>query len=282
MSFPSLFDHFPVCFVSIHRDLHSAAAGSDHNIEIVIAKSFDKIFKRIYIIESGSLSDIASVEKYMDSNAANAVVFGAFNHCAKVIYMGMHVSVGEKSEEMECSVRRLYIFNKLFPALAFKHFAAFDRFRNELCALCEDLTGAERIVSNLGISHIVVAHKTDRRSVRLQKRRGIFFHKHIERRCVCIFYSISGTVGSYSHAIHYDRNDRTFYAYRFFEFFKFMFHTLFLSKTEKFHFQCLLYIQGDTLSSTHLQMRAPHDFSFDKNACFGEKIRFFQGFCPVG
>ena len=124
--------------------------------------------------------------------------------------MRVNVSVAEKSEEMQRGIVVFDVSDHLFPGVGSKHFAAFDGLTDQFCALSENLTGAECVVTDLGVSHIVVGGKSDSGAVRFEFKHRIVCRKHIERGRVGKFYGVSGVIGSDSHAVHYYSEDRSF------------------------------------------------------------------------
>ena len=165
----------------------------------------------------------------MYANALYAVLLGMSNHRLEMVDMGMYISVGEKTDEMERGSICLHIFRYLAPCLAGKESAALDRLRNKLCALRENLTAAERVVTDLGISHIVIGGKSDSRSVRLEFEAGIFCHEHIERGGISLGDSVAVLAVSDTYAVHNDGYDRARNADGIFHFIKNKTHFSFLS-----------------------------------------------------
>ena len=82
---PACFNHSPVSLVSVHGDLHSAAAGCDSDIEGIVAKVCDERFKGENVIKRGSLANVTAVEKDVDTNTLNAVLLRVSDESLKVV-----------------------------------------------------------------------------------------------------------------------------------------------------------------------------------------------------
>ena len=202
MGVPAALDHRPVSLVTVHCDLHSSAAAGDLYIEIGSAKSGNEILKGVDVFKSGGLADVSAVKQDVQTHAAHALGFGFAYHCFQVVDVGVYVAVGEQAEEVKRSAACFYIGNKLLPCGGGKHFSAFYRLGNELCALSEDLTCAESVMTNLTVAHVVIRGQTDCGSVSLQRDHRAGGHKSVKcggkgaADCIC------GSGGSKSHAVH--------------------------------------------------------------------------------
>ena len=208
---PAVLDHLPVCFVTVHGDLHSAAAACDLCAEATVIERSEERFEGLNVFERGGFTDVTAVEKDVDANVLYAFSLCLFNHCLEVVDVGMNVTVGEQTDEVERGAVCNTVAGKALPGFALEHSAGFDGFGNELCALRENLTGAERVVTDLGVTHIVVGHQTDGSSVRAELGPCVFFHQHIESGSICVLNSVSRAVGSDANAVHNDGDDGTGY-----------------------------------------------------------------------
>jgi hypothetical protein len=151
-----------------------------------------------------------AIIRYVDTNLFETFFFCADDHSLKMVDVGVNVTVREKSQEVESTV--LCICNDFFPGVALEHSARFDSFGNELCALREDLSCAESVVTDLGVAHVVIGGKTYSGSVRFKREAVIFFGKHIESGGVSRFDSVALNTVANADAVHYDSNNRTFFA----------------------------------------------------------------------
>lgn len=138
--------------------------------------------------------------------------------------MRVNVAVREQPEEVQGRVVVLDIGDQLFPCLGRKHLARFDGVGNQLSALCEYLSRAEGIVSDLAVAHVIVGGESYRRAVRLQGNHRIFSHQHIEVRRVGGLHRVGNRVGRESHAVHHDDHNRSFHAGELVELFQNLVH----------------------------------------------------------
>ncbi len=58
---PAFFHHSPVRFIPVNSNIHTSAAGSDHNIKVLAAQSIQKGFKGVYIVQGGGFPYVPSV-----------------------------------------------------------------------------------------------------------------------------------------------------------------------------------------------------------------------------
>ena len=114
---PAALDHRPVSLVAVHGYPHSAAAGCDLSIKIGRAERCEECLEGLDIIKRGGLSDIASVEQNVHANGTNAVLLCVLYHAAQMRDVGMDVSVGEESEEMQGRAVLLNIVDSIEPCL---------------------------------------------------------------------------------------------------------------------------------------------------------------------
>ena len=224
---PAVLNHFPVGFVTVHSYLHSAAAGGDFCVEGAVVQRSKKFLKGEDVIESGRLADVSSVEENMNTDALYAVSLCVSNHRFEVVDMGMDVAVRKETDEMECAAVPATC-DKVLPSLSRKHFAGRDGLRNELCTLRKNLSRAERIVTDLGIAHIVVGGKSDSRSVGGELSHRVFFHKHVEGGGICVCNGVALLAVADADAVHNDCENGSLNAYRMRGFFEYVFHNGFL------------------------------------------------------
>ena len=224
----------PVCFVAVHRNLHPSAAGGNHHVEVRVAQTVQKCLKRIDIVKCRGLADVATVQKNVDADPRHALFFGFRHHCLEVVNVRVDVTVRKQSEEVQGGVMVLYVGNQLFPSLGRKHFARFNGIGNQLCALRENLSRTERVVTDFAVAHIIVGGESHRRAVRFQGNHWVFFHQHIEVRGVSGLHRIGNRVGSKSDTVHHDGQNRSLDAGKAVEFFQNFVHVC--SSIHKKHF----------------------------------------------
>ena len=209
---PAVGNHLPVRLVSVHRYLHSAAAGGDLYVKAAVAEGGEEVLERVDVVKSRGLADVSAVKKYVNADGVNALFLCLGYHRLQVVDVGVNVSVGEKTEEVKNGIVGLNVPDDLLPCVGSKHLSGFDRLGDELCALSKDLTGTESVVTDLGVAHIVIGGKPDGSAVSLERYMRIFCHKHIEGRGVSCRNSISFARGSYADSVHDYREKRSLHA----------------------------------------------------------------------
>ena len=157
---PSFFDHGPVCFIAVHRDLHASAAAGDASVEAVIIQACHVIFDLIYIDQRAGFRHIAAVQQYMQTNFLYAVFLGTSDQRLQVIDVRVDIAIGQQAQEVHRSMILALVYQFL-PGLCGKHISAFDGLVYQLCALAVDLAAAQCIVADLTVPHITVARQTD-------------------------------------------------------------------------------------------------------------------------
>ena len=234
VSLPSALNHRPVCFISVHSNLHSAATGRDANIKAVISYRGKELLIRKNVIKCAGLTNVTTIKENMKSYSLNAILFRLLDKCAEVINVRVNITVREKTDKMKCGIILLYSISKSLPCLGCKDLARFNRLRNKLCALCEYLTGAKSIMSNLRVTHIVIAGKTNSSAVSLKRNHGILAHKHIKCGSMSCGNSICTVIGSNTNTVHNYCEKRTLNALEFCRFVK-SFHLFSLSNIKYRH-----------------------------------------------
>jgi hypothetical protein len=93
MRFPAALNHRPVGLVSVHRDLHAPAAGSDSAIEAVVVQLCKHVFKLFNVIKRTCRGDIAPVKQNMHTRLFYAAFLRLAQHLEKMIYVRMDIAV---------------------------------------------------------------------------------------------------------------------------------------------------------------------------------------------
>ena len=211
MGFPAGFDHGPVGFVAIHGDLHSAAAGSDAVITAVAAQLGKNAFQLIDIFQSGGGGYVTTVQQNMAVDLLHALSLGAAEQGDQVADVGMNVAVGKQTEEMKCLAAADAVGNQLFPCFRGKQCAVFNGFADQLCALRVHLAAAERVMTDLGVAHVIIAGKADCRAVCFEPGIRTGIKKTVERGCFCHCNSIAAAAVTLSDAVHNNQNNGFFH-----------------------------------------------------------------------
>ena len=220
VSLPTEFNHRPVSFVTVHGDLHSATARCNLGIKGIVAKRSKEFFKRIYVFKCRSFANVTAVKQDVNANLCHAFFLSTADHRFQMVDVRMHVTVREKAEEVESSAVCFYVFNKGLPGSGSEHLTAFDRVGYQLCTLCKYLTRTECVVTYFGVTHIVIRRKTNCSSVCLELNPRIFCHQLVQHGCSGFCHSIGIGIGSKTYTVHYNGNNRSFYAFKQGGFFK--------------------------------------------------------------
>ena len=77
----------------------------------------------------------------------------------------MHVAVGKQADEVDDTPAGLGAGNDLLPRVTLPDGAVGNRIGDQRRALAIDLAGAERVVADLGVAHVVVGGHADRGAV---------------------------------------------------------------------------------------------------------------------
>ena len=201
---PATLHHRPVGLVTVHGHLHTAAACSDGNVEGLVAEISDEGLKGVDVLQSGGLAHVTAVDEDVDTDAIHALGLGLHQHGLQVVDVGVDVTVGEQTQEVEGGVVLLHTADEGLPGVGGEHLARLDGLGDQLGTLGEDLTCAECVVTHLGVAHIVVGGKTDGGTVSLQSDHGVLLHDAVEGGGVGEGNGVAGGVGSDTHAVHDD------------------------------------------------------------------------------
>ena len=149
-----------------------------------------------------------------------------------MIDMRMHVSIGKKTEKMHCRMVFLDIRHQSFPSIRRKHFSIFYGFGNQLGALAENLTGPQRIMSHLAVSHLPVGQphvkagglqlaegilgkqviqQAYRGAMRPQSEHRVITHQSVQRGRIGFMYRIRLCCRRKAYAIHHNGEHRSIY-----------------------------------------------------------------------
>ena len=212
MGLPTGGNHCPVCLVAVHGNLHSAAARSNANIKIRRAERAEKVLKREDVVQRRGLANVAPVQQDMHADFANALFFRFDQHGFEVVDVRMDIPIRKQTKEMERALVCLDVADQLLPGGGSEHFARLDRVGNQLCALRKYLPGAQSVVPDLAVTHIVVRGETDRGAVRFERNHGIFRHQPVKVGRIGTFHRIGNGIRRKTDAIHHNGQNRAFYS----------------------------------------------------------------------
>ncbi len=112
---------------------------------------------------------------------------------------------------MKRSPAFLNITDKSLPAVGGEHLSRRDRLRHQLCTLSKDLAGAQRVVTDLAVAHVVVGRKADRGPVSLELYPGSRGEEAVKRLSISPGDGVCGAFGRESDPVHNYNKDRAFY-----------------------------------------------------------------------
>jgi hypothetical protein len=97
----------------------------------------------------------------MDAHRLDAFGLGLHDHRLQVIDVAMHVAIGKQADEMNHTATGLGAGHDLLPGLALPDGAGSNRVGDQRRALAINLAGADGVVANLGIAHVVIGRHAD-------------------------------------------------------------------------------------------------------------------------
>ncbi len=202
MRVPASLHHRPVSFITVHRNRHTAAARRDTAMESVIIEFRKNIFKLIHILQSGSFRNVAAIQQDVCTHFTDAFLLRFADHRNQMRDIGMYVAVGEQTYEMQLSVMLFYIGNRFLPCVRIKNLSRRDRFIYQLRALRINLSAAESVMPDLGVSHITVRRQTDRCSGCLDRGMRPAGHQLVDLGLVCVQNRVAVIFVSPADAVH--------------------------------------------------------------------------------
>ena len=100
MNMPTSLHHRPVRIITIHRNRHPAAAGSDAAMEGVVIQLGKNIFQFIHILQRTGFRHISSVQQDVRPHFLDALFLRLLNHGDQMRDVGVHISVRQQTDEM--------------------------------------------------------------------------------------------------------------------------------------------------------------------------------------
>ena len=114
----------------------------------------------------------------------------------------MNVSVGKQAEEMHFAIVFLGESNCVLPCGGFIDLSAFDGLVDKLRTLGINLSAAQRIMSDFGVSHIRIGRQTDCCSVRLDCGMRPLCHQFFNLRFVSVENGVAHVLFGPSDTVH--------------------------------------------------------------------------------
>ncbi len=178
---PAALDHRPVRLVAVHGGGHPPAAGGDPVVTAVRAQLLQQRLEGLHVAQGAPLTDVAAIEERVDPRPLDALLGRPAEHGVQVVLVAVDVPVREQPDEVQGLAALLHPGDGVLPDLALEDLAALDGQLHQLGALVEDAAGAEGVVADLAVAHVVVAGQADGGAVggqggghrALQGRQGI-------------------------------------------------------------------------------------------------------------
>ena len=212
MRLPAFFDHRPVGVVAVHGDVLATAAGSDAGVESGIADTGQKGLERLDIVKRTGFRHIAAVKQRMNAHDFDALCLGLHDHRLQVIDVAMHVAVGKEPDEMNGARFSVHpgfrTGNDLLPGLALPDGTGSNCIRDQRRALRIHLAGADGVVADLGVAHVVIGGHADGSAVRTQADVRALGKETVERRLSGRGNGAAGVVLRQAVAVHDNGDDR--------------------------------------------------------------------------
>ena len=179
---PALFDHAPVGVVAIHGDVHAPATGGDLRVKIPATEAGEEGFERLDVIQRAGFRNVAAIEQGVHAHGLDPFFLGANDHCLEVVEVAVHVAVGEEADEVDDPAPGLGPGDDFLPRRALPDAACGDGIGDQRRALAIDLAGADGVVADFGIAHVVIGGHADGGAVGAQADVRILGEEPVERR----------------------------------------------------------------------------------------------------
>ena len=205
---PSALDDSPVRAVPVHRRHHAAAARRDPVVAAGHAVQLcQPALQGVDVGERASLSHVAAVEQRMQANAGDALLRAPIQQREQVLDVTVDIAVREQPDEVDRPAG-LPAGDGLLPGGAREDRARGDRVVHQLRALGEDPAGAQRVVPDLGVAHVLVRREADRLAVRLQRDEQRPGEQRVEHRRIRQEDAVRLVALAEADAVHDDQDDR--------------------------------------------------------------------------
>jgi hypothetical protein len=205
---PAFLDHIPVGFVAIHGDVHPATTRGNPGVKTAAADFGQEGLERQHIIESTGLGDVPPIDQDVNPHRRHAFFPGAQDHCPQVIDVAMDIAVGEETDEVDHAAPALGAGNDLLPGGTLPDRARGDGAGDQGCALTVNLTGADRIVTDLGVAHVLVGRHADGNAMGAQGDVRVVGEKPVKGRLSGSSDGAPDIGLGDAVAVHDDRDDR--------------------------------------------------------------------------
>ena len=201
MGAPTGFHHGPVGFITVHGDLHTAAAGGDGVVAALGIQLRQNLLQLVHILQSGGSGHVTAVQQDMAVDLFGAFRMGLPQHGDQVGDIGVDIAVGQQAQEME-RLSGQSVGQQLFPGFALIQGAVFNGLADQLRALGINLAAAKGIVAHLAVAHVIVGGQADGGAVGLQPGVGAGFQQMIQRGGLGVLHSVAAAAVALAHAVH--------------------------------------------------------------------------------
>jgi hypothetical protein len=107
----------------------------------------------------------------------HALGLGLHDHRLEVVDVAVHIAVGKQADEMNHAPSGLGAGHDLLPGLALPDRARGNGIGHQRRALAIDLAGADGVVADLGVAHVVIGRHADRGAVGAQGDVGVLANR---------------------------------------------------------------------------------------------------------
>ena len=179
---PAFFDHRPVGVVAVHGDVLAATAGGYAGIEAIDADLRQEGFEGHHVVEGAGLGHVAAVKQGVNAHGLDALGLGLHDHRLQVIDVAVHVAIGEQADEVNHATPGLGTRHDLLPRLALPDGTVGDGVGHQRGALGIHLSGADGVVADFRVAHVVVGGHAHRGAVGTQGDVRAFGKQTVEGR----------------------------------------------------------------------------------------------------
>mmetsp|Transcript_24664 Transcript_24664/g.79634 ORF Transcript_24664/g.79634 Transcript_24664/m.79634 type:complete len:269 (+) Transcript_24664:1169-1975(+) len=150
---PPALHHLPLCLVTVHCNLHAAAAGRDARVAAGRRELGELGLERLDEGDAGAVGHVPAVSQHVAPDPLRPVRRRALDHRRQLVGSRVHPAVRQQPNEVDGVGAEGG--RDVLPARVGEDLARLDVDVHQLGALRVDLAGAKRVVPNLGVTHVV-------------------------------------------------------------------------------------------------------------------------------
>ena len=212
MHAPAFFHQGPVGFVAVHGDVLAPAARGDARVEAAAVEAGEEGLEGFDVVERAGFRHVAAIEQNVDAHRAHALLLRPRHQRLEVVDVAVHVAVGEQAEQVDHAAAGAFaVFRRgddLAPGLPGPDRAGGNGIGHQRGPLRINLAGADRVVADLGIAHVLVGRHAYRGAVGAQAHVGISGEQAVEHGLARRGDGAAELVLRQAVAVHDDRDDR--------------------------------------------------------------------------